>query len=187
MIIILIKIGSFRFTKHNKTQLLWEVHFLLNKKGSGIKPGLLFYTEEKKFELPILEYNILEDAYDEIEYIGFPVSVSYFDLLKTKFRGEINSSQLAESIGKKVKMLGQLVTIKYVYTKKREIMHFATFIDVQGEFFDTVHFPDSLKNYPFRGNGMYLILGEITHEFDFPSITVEKLAKMPIKSDPRYE
>jgi|APSaa5957512576_1039674.scaffolds.fasta_scaffold03932_2 DNA-directed DNA polymerase III PolC len=186
-IIILIKIGSFRFTKHNKTQLLWEVHFLLNKKGSGIKPGLLFYTEEKKFELPILEYNILEDAYDEIEYIGFPVSVSYFDLLKTKFRGEINSSQLAESIGKKVKMLGQLVTIKYVYTKKREIMHFATFIDVQGEFFDTVHFPDSLKNYPFRGNGMYLILGEITHEFDFPSITVEKLAKMPIKSDPRYE
>jgi DNA polymerase-3 subunit alpha len=58
---------------------------------------------------------------------------------------------------------------------------------VHGEFFDTVHFPDSLKNYPFRGYGIYLILGKITEEFGYPSIQVEKLAKLPIVADPRNE
>jgi hypothetical protein len=29
------------------------------------------------------------------------------------------------------------------------------------------------------------MLGEITQEFDFPSMTVEKLAKLPMKKNPR--
>jgi DNA polymerase-3 subunit alpha len=82
-------------------------------------------------------------------------------------------------------MLGRLVTIKYVRTVRKEIMHFGTFIDVQGEFFDTVHFPPSLKLYPFRGDGMYLILGKVVEEFGFPSIEVEKMAKMPIQANPK--
>jgi DNA polymerase-3 subunit alpha len=82
-------------------------------------------------------------------------------------------------------MIGQLVTIKYVKTIKNEWMHFGTFIDVQGEIFDTVHFPNSLKQYPFKGNGLYLILGKVTEEFDYPSITVEKMEKLPVTEDPR--
>jgi DNA polymerase-3 subunit alpha len=65
-------------------------------------------------------------------------------------------------------------------------MHFGAFLDVEGEFFDTVHFPNSLKDYPFRGYGVYLILGKITEEMGFPSLTVEKMAKLPVKEDPRY-
>ena len=52
----------------------------------------------------------------------------------------------------------------------------------QGEFFDTTHFPQSLKHYPFKGYGVYLIFGKVVEEFGFPSIEVEKLAKLPIKS-----
>ncbi|MCD4695225.1 MAG: hypothetical protein K8S16_03205, partial [Bacteroidales bacterium] len=78
-----------------------------------------------------------------------------------------------------------LVTIKYVKTVKRDWMHFGTFLDVSGKFFDTVHFANSLTNYPFRGKGVYLILGKVTEEFDFPSLTIEKLAKLPLKGDPR--
>jgi DNA polymerase-3 subunit alpha len=89
------------------------------------------------------------------------------------------------SLGKKVRMLGQLVTIKYVRTVKKEWMHFGTFIDITGHFFDTVHFPDSVKNYPFRGDGIYLLLGKIVEEFGFPSMEVQKMAKMPLKKDPR--
>jgi error-prone DNA polymerase len=63
----------------------------------------------------------------------------------------------------------------------------ALFLDAKGEFFDSVNFPNSLKKYPFTGRGVYLILGTITEEFDFPSITVEKMAKMPFKPDPRYK
>ncbi|HML86356.1 MAG TPA: hypothetical protein PKE52_14470, partial [Bacteroidales bacterium] len=106
-------------------------------------------------------------------------------LLQTSFRGEIKSNEMIDCIGKMVRMLGRLVTIKYVRTSKGELMHFGTFCDVDGNLFDTVHFPNSLKGYPFRGGGVYLLLGEITEEFGQPSMTVLKMAKMPIKPDPR--
>jgi hypothetical protein len=111
--------------------------------------------------------------------------MSRFDMLKTSFRGEVFARDLMKHVCEKKRMVGQLVTIKYVKTVKGEIMNFAAFIDVHGEFFDTVHFPDSLKAYPFRGYGVYLLLGKIVEEFGFPSIEVEKMAKLPLKPDPR--
>jgi error-prone DNA polymerase len=93
--------------------------------------------------------------------------------------------EMNEYVGKSVRMLGLLVTIKYVRTIRKEWMHFGTFIDVNGRFFDTIHFPPSLKNYPFRGDGIYLVKGKIVEEFGFPSMEVQKMAKMPMKADPR--
>jgi len=221
--IILIRIGSFRFTGKTKAQLLWETHLLLGKNtelskspsriinhkseienrqssignaivhsksenrlpaGSQVNP-VLFYTPPKTYELPSLEQDTVEDVYDEVELLGFPVKHTYFDLLETSFRGEIMAKDMMGSLGKKIRMLGQLVTIKYVRTVKKEWMHFGTFIDITGHFFDTVHFPDSVKNYPFRGDGIYLVLGKIVEEFGFPSMEVQKMAKMPLKKDPR--
>jgi DNA polymerase-3 subunit alpha len=109
-----------------------------------------------------------------------------FDMLETSFRGNTYARHLKENIGKTIKILGNLVTIKNVRTIKKEWMHFGCFLDVEGEFFDTVNFPDSLKKYPFRGNGIYLILGKVVEEFGFPSIEVQKMAKLPLKKDPRY-
>ncbi len=183
-LIILIRTDAFRFMGKTKSELLWEAHMYMNK-GKPVSPNSLFYTPPKKYQLPQLEYSQLENAYDEIEYIGFPVSLSYFDMLKTEFRGEVLAKELISNVGKKVRMVGHLVTIKYVKTVKKEWMHFGTFVDSTGEFFDTVHFPNSLNNYPFKGKGVYLILGEVTQEFDFPSLTVEKLAKLPLKPNPR--
>ena len=157
---------------------------LLNK-GRPSQPNALFYNPPRTYTLPQLEMNSLENAYDEIELVGFPVTMTYFDMLQTSFRGEILAKDLIRYVGKKVRMLGHLVTIKYVKTVKKDWMHFGTFLDATGEFFDTVHFPNSLKNYPFKGQGVYLMLGEITQEFDFPSMTVEKLAKLPMKKNPR--
>jgi DNA polymerase-3 subunit alpha len=148
-------------------------------------PAPLFYTPPKTYELPSLEQSTVEDVYDEVELLGFPVKHTYFDLLETNFRGEIMAKDMIGSLGKTVRMLGQLVTIKYVRTIKQEWMHFGTFIDITGHFFDTVHFPDSVKNYPFRGDGIYLVLGKIVEEFGFPSMEVRKMAKMPLKKDPR--
>ncbi len=59
---------------------------------------------------------------------------------------------------------------------------FWDFLDAEGEFFDVVNFPDSLKRYPYKGQGIYLIFGEITEEFGFPSMTVEKMAKLPFQA-----
>jgi DNA polymerase-3 subunit alpha len=47
---------------------------------------LSFFEEPRKdYQLPQLKRNLFEDAFDEIEILGFPVS-SPFDLLATKFR-----------------------------------------------------------------------------------------------------
>ena len=192
-LIILIRIGAFRFTGRSKAQLLWEAH-LLGKSKEKPAPTLshqpeallLFHTTIKPFTLPELEYSPLEDAYDEIELLGFPTSMKYFDMLITPFRGEIMASDMVNNIGKTVRMVGELVSIKYVRTVKKEWMHFGAFFDQHGEFVDTVHFPDSSKNYPFRGHGVYLILGLVVEEFGFPSINVIKMAKLPIRRDPRH-
>ncbi len=183
--VILIRTGALRFTGKGKSELLWEMHLLLSpgKKKPGSQP--LFSLPQKKYQLPQLARNKVEDAYDEIELIGFPVTLSYFDLLQTNFRGGLKANDLIHHVGKRVRMIGQLVCIKYVRTVRKQLMHFATFIDADGNFYDTTHFPPSLQAYPFKGYGMYLILGRITEEFGFASIEVEKMAKMPIVPDPR--
>lgn len=184
-LVLLIRINSFRFTGKLKSNLLWEAHLYLKRHKTKFSVNALFQSSPKAYKLPPLEKNALEDAYDEMELMGFPVSMTYFDLLVTKFRGEVMAKKMINHIGKKVRMLGLLVTIKYVRTVKREMMHFGTFIDSAGEFFDTTHFPNSLKNNKFQGHGVYLVYGRIDEEFGHPSLTVEKMAKMPIQPDPR--
>jgi error-prone DNA polymerase len=185
-IIILIRVGAFRFTGKPKKVLLWEAHMLVNKEKPTPKPLSMFNVESKNWQMPDLPESRVDDAYDEIELLGFPVTMSHFDLLKTTFRGEVMARDMMKHVGKKVRLVGNLVTIKYVHTVKGEMMNMACFFDAEGEFFDTVHFPDCLKKYPFTGYGIYLILGVISEEFGFPSVTVEKMAKLPFVGDLRY-
>ncbi|MGE0090065.1 MAG: DNA polymerase III subunit alpha [Bacteroidales bacterium] len=182
----LIRVGAMRFTNKSKQQLLWEAHWYFSKDVKLTKVNALFDEPVKDFHLPELTHSKLEDAYDEIELLGFPVSFTRFDLLKTSFRSQIFASDLTNYIGKKVRMLGDLVTIKYVHTVKKEWMHFGCFLDENGKFFDTVHFPDTVKKYPFTGYGVYLILGKVLQEFGFPSIEVEKIARLPFQDDLRF-
>ena len=82
-------------------------------------------------------------------------------------------------------MLAYLISRKHVPTKKGS-MYFGTWIDVNGDYFDTAHFPDSLAKYPFQGGGCYLLLGVVEVDYHFPTITILKMAKMPFIPDPRY-
>ena len=130
-------------------------------------------------------HNAIEDAYDEMELLEFPVSMSAFDLLKTKYRGDCKAKDLMQYLNKSIRVVGNYVTYKWVRAIKGDTMAFGTFLDEDGNFFDTTHFPQSFKAYPFAGNGVYLILGKVVDEFGFPSIEVEKMAKLPIYPDPR--
>ena len=184
-VILLIRTGVFRFTGKKKAVLLWEAHMMMNKsKNESMRP--LFSQPVRSFTLPDLAHGSLDDAYDEIELFGFPVTMSWFDMLETSFRGEVTAHEMLSHKGQKIRMVGHLVTIKYIKTIKGDWMNFGCFIDADGSFFDTTHFSQSLKNYPFKGAGTYLILGKVVEEFGFPSLEVEKLAKLPVKPDKRY-
>ncbi len=183
--IILIRVGAFRFTNKKKKELLWEVHQYLGQKKVLIHSEELFGMEEKEMRLPALTYQIEEDAFDEIELLGFPISQTYFDLLRTQYRAEINANDLLNHLGQTVKMLGCFVTYKPVRTIRKEMMYFGTFLDLDGNFFDTTHFPNTSTVFPFKGNGCYLILGKVVEEFGFPSLEIIKFEKLPIRNDPR--
>lgn len=182
---ILIFIGAFRFTGKQKHELLIEARFLLAGNRPSFRHLTLLDEPQKEYALPKVERHPLEDAFDEIEILGFPVSVSPFDLLQTKYRGSVMAKDLTKYHKKQVKMLAYLISRKHVPTK-RGTMYFGTWIDAEGEYFDTAHFPDNLSQYPFQGGGCYLLLGTMAVDFHFPTITILKMAKMPFIPDPRY-
>ncbi len=185
-VIILIRINALRFTGKGKKELLWDVHLILGSRKKKDPMRELFPVRKREFTLPRLEQTALENSYDELEILGFSVTISAFELLQTSFRGQVLARHLMQHVGKKVRMLGNMVTVKHVRTKHKQWMNFGTFVDAEGELFDVVNFPDSLKRYPYKGRGIYLIYGVITEEFGFPGMTVEKMAKLPYKPDPRY-
>ena len=179
-LVLLIRGGAFGFTKKPKAELLWQAH--LNKsEGRKEQPETLFQLENQHFEFPDFSINALQNAYDEIELYGFPVSLTWFDLLKTSFRGELMACQMLHFVGKRYRMLGKLVTVKNFRTCKGDPMALATFVDATGEAFDTVLFPQVLKDWPFQGDGVYLLLGKVTEEFGQPSLEVEKMGRLEYK------
>jgi DNA polymerase-3 subunit alpha len=92
---------------------------------------------------------------------------------------------LAAWKGKTVTMYGYLVTVKPVRTVHGDRMGFGCFIDWQGHFLDTIHFPPCLKAHPFRGVGVYRLEGKVVDEFGFLSLEVHCMEKLPRKPDPR--
>ena len=180
---ILIRLGSFRFTGKTKQQLLWESMLFLSKaRAKPTSTVELFDTEPKEFPLPELKRNVLEDAFDEIELLGFPLC-NPFDLLATTDFGDTTSKNLPEKKGAQVHIVGYIVTTKDASTMKtKEHMAFGTFYDVQGEVFDTVHFPNSARRFPFRGRGFYRLKGKVIEDFGVYSIDVHWMDKLPMVS-----
>lgn len=182
---ILIFIGAFRFTGKPKNELLIIARLILINFKPENRNLMLLQEPVKEYKLPVLERSPFEDAFDEIELLDFPVSVTPFNLLQTKYRGDVMANDLTKHHKKTVKMLGYLISRKHVPTKRGD-MYFGTWIDAQGEFFDTAHFADCLQKYPFKGGGCYLLLGQVEVDYHFPTITISKMEKMPFIPDPRY-
>lgn len=182
---ILIRVGGFRFTGINKKELLWKAHFLLGNKEKPSVNTPLFNVDYKRFKLPKLSVSLMEDAFDEMEFIGFPLC-SPFSLLDGDFKSTLCTKHLKHQTGKVVTILGYLIAIKNTSTSNGKRMNFGTFIDMEGQFIDTVHFPPSAERWPFRGQGVYAITGKVVEEYDFHSIEVIMMEKERYIDDPRY-
>lgn len=185
--VLLIRSGAFRFLHVGKKELLWEAHLLMSGQQKIVLKTQtpLFSTSSRKPILPKLETSLLEDLYDEIDLLGFPVSESVFYLAKSDYRGDVFAKDFLQKEGQVVRVVGDFVCDKNVHTKNHQLMKFGNFFDVNGDFIDTVHFPPILAQYPLQGNGVYLIEGKIVLDFGVPTIEVYRCARMPLKPDPR--
>ena len=176
---ILIRIGALRFTGKSKKTLLWEANFL-QKKMQRLPAGTekLFKEPILEFKLPPLAHEPFEDALDEIELLGFPLC-DPFDLVDAEIKNFTPSRVFQDHVGKTIEVLGYYITEKPVHTIKGEYMCFGTFLDSNGEWIDSVHFPESAKKYPLAGKGFYHMRGKVMDEFGVYSLEVEWLKKVP--------
>jgi len=184
-ITILIKINAFRFTGVNKRELLWGAHLKISNVTFEEHVATLFKTERINYKTPKLTSSQLENAFDEIELLGFPLC-NPFELLEKPLKTHLKASDLPGCIGKIVAVEGYLVTTKNTSTSKGKRMYFGTFLDSEGDFVDTVHFPPVATKFPFRGRGVYRLTGKVLEEFDCINIEVHSMYKLAVIEDPRY-
>ena len=183
----LIRINAFRAMKVPKTALLWKATFKLNAtKTKQVQEQVkLFHSQHQNFEIPPLNNHWLENVYDEIELLGFSIH-NYFSLVTDTFCPHIKAKEMPQFTNQNVLLYGQLVTTRFNKTSQGKLMRLSTFIDIDGSYFDAVHFTDVVSLYPINGMGIYACYGKITNRFDFCSMNVLKSKKMSIASDPRF-
>ncbi len=176
-LIVLVRIGAFRFTSKSKQALLWDAHFLMNKKPSqAIQNRLFKVVSSTNYKVPDLHYDKRNDMLDELELFEFMLS-SPFELMSRQDWKGIKAKEIPSKVGEEVEIVGQLVTTKYAKTKRGDTMFFGTFLDRDGDWIDTVLFPDVAAKYSFKGVGCYLIKGKVTEEFNFFTVEVSSMEK----------
>lgn len=181
---LLIRINAFRSFQRPKTELLWQAIFKLNAQGKKSMQSKLFKPEHKHFKLPKLEITAIEEAYDQMELLGFPLG-DYFSLIDHELQSHQTAKAMSKHIGKPILLYGILVNTRHHKTSKGDIMRFSTFTDLEGAYFDAVHFPNVVEQYPVYGVGVYACYGKVTEEFGFCSLDIIWSQKMPLKPDPR--
>jgi DNA polymerase-3 subunit alpha len=182
---ILIKINAFRFTGVNKRELLWEAHLKISKTVVREHIVTLFKSEKINYKTPQLSSTLLENAFDEIELLGFPLC-NPFKLLQNPQQGFLKARELPRFKNKIVTIEGYLVTTKTTATANKRTMFFGTFLDRDGDFIDTIHFPPVAAKFPFRGKGIYKVTGKVLEEFDCINIEVISMHRLAVIEDPRY-
>jgi DNA-directed DNA polymerase III PolC len=182
---ILLRIGAFDFTGINKRTLLWEAHFRLNKTPPKTLQQELFRTPPKKFNLPKLSSSQLEDVFDQIELLGYPLCDPFDLLLDVPIQTHF-VEDMPQCINQTITMYGYLVNYKRVKTSKGERMCFGTFLDQRGQWIDTVHFPQIAVQFPFRGRGIYQLTGKVVDEFSFLSLEIIEMKHLAYILDPRF-
>ncbi len=183
---LLIRAGCFNEFDTNKRRLLWRLKLNYSPELAVKKqPKLFELNDGKKFEIPSLDFDKKEVAFDQLELFGFTLG-NPFELTKIELKESLMAKEMKYHINRKIELYGYLVTVKSTSTVNKKRMQFGTFLDKEGQFIDTVHFPNTAEKYLFRGKGVYKLYGKVTEEFEFLTLEVHRMEKMDRVVDPRY-
>ena len=181
---LIIRVGAFRFTAYSKHQLLWKAHLLTSKSTLSETPKL-FNTQENQYQIPILNSTNVEQAFEELELLGFSLETP-FELLKNPVKHQVFERNFKALLGEEICIYGYLVTVKPTKTQHGKLMQFATFLDREGKVFDAVAFPSVAQKGFFRGLGIYKCKAVVVEEFGYYSLNLISAEKLPMLDDPRY-
>ncbi len=183
--VLLIRVGAFRFANETKKSLLWKAQIYFNQRSTD-SSATLFGVQRREFEIPTLEHHPLEDVYDQMELLGFPLC-NPFDWIGEQLESHVLSKDVPSYLGKSVVVYGYYITAKSTRTAIGERMYFGNFIDAEGNFLDTVHFPNAYgSNVQWRGQGVYWMRGKVIEEMGVYNVEVYEMRKVVNQEDPRY-
>lgn len=184
---LLVRVGAFRALERSKKRCLWDAALHFGRQAGRSRPSgeALFREPVRDYTLPPLEHSALEDAYDELELLGFALQPP-FALLADPPPEHVPARELAAHGGRRVTAVGYLVCTKDVRASSGELMLFGTFLDPEMVVYDTVHFPQALKRHPLTGRGVYRLQGKVTMDFGVPTLEVDRAERLPWMPDPRY-
>ncbi|MFK7972373.1 MAG: DNA polymerase III subunit alpha [Bacteroidia bacterium] len=180
---LLIRVGAFRFTGQSKANLLWEAHLRKPRFAKADAP-VLFDTRPRDMVLPDFPSNELEDMYDEMEILGFPLRPPFEHLVQYP-EGTLQGGFQPAHLGKTAQVVAYLVTRKMVRTVHGDLMQFANFIDPVATWIDVTIFPPETEKYPLSGRAAYLITGKVVEEFGVYSMEATEIERLALKPDPR--
>jgi DNA polymerase-3 subunit alpha len=184
-LLLLIRINAFRDFEPNKHRLMWYAHLNDHSIKKLNNQPQLFKAKRMNYNLPLLRSEHIVDAYDNLELLGFTLQDD-FKLIKPGNYPHNLAKDLKMNVDKSFSILGKLFTSKTTQTSKGDFMAFSTFLDREGECFDSVQFPKVKDKYPLNGIGIYWIKGRVVDDLGYCSIITEQIVKVPRLADPRF-
>ncbi len=189
---ILIKAGCFDHLAGDtpRPQLLWQLYQTRGEKAEdeyGSPPAKIAPPAEDLFAKEVIKSSPLPELPDydtntklkfEIETLGFLISRHPLELYQPLLKNLdfIYARDLKKHVGRRVRLIGWLITGKVVHTLRDEPMEFVSFEDTTA-IYETVFFPEVYRRFCRMLSDVrpYLIKGKVEQDFNAVSVTVEEV------------
>lgn len=129
-------------------------------------------------------YPLREQVLWELKILGFSHSGHPLDAWDGQLRGShaTPSFDMKKHVGRKVTIIGWLVTMRRAVTKKHEYMEFMTLEDRHGVV-EAILFPDVYRRYGhlISGAGCYRVTGTVKDQFGSASLVADEVEPLPLE------
>lgn len=160
----------------NRPQLMWKL--LQRHRGAERAAELPWQDASSAWTPAIEDYSEAQRIQDEIETLGLVYRFHPLKLYESALSrlDLVPASELSRHVGRRVQMVGWLITGKVVTTKYDEAMEFMSFED-ETAIYETTFFPDSFRRNAPRLNARqpFLLTGKVADELGAISLNVEQI------------
>ena len=162
----------------SRPALMWQLTLWSNKTTPKSNATLSLFEEVIPPMPKTANYSEKTQLKHEVETLGFLISRHPLTLYKDRLKKVpyILARDMPQYAGKKVTMIGWLVTRKMTKTKHQETMEFISFEDTTA-IYETVLFPKAYDKFCHKLTHArpYILQGKVEEEFSAVTLSVEEV------------
>jgi DNA polymerase III alpha subunit len=176
---VLICSGALDFTGQPRPALFLEADLQDADEGKGRREAACLFP--LSCCLPSwqpADYAAARRLLDEWQLLGFVIGPPLFSLFRSRLpRGLVNSRELADHVGRKVRVAGLVATGRHAPTRDGRSMQFITLADEEG-LIEVTLFPGTCAPVAYLGPDPYLATGVVEQEFDVVTVTAHRFERV---------